>query len=184
MSYISRIYNRIAYIRFIYIYTFNRVNTCAHTIRLLSINRRLYFAHVYVLERQYVRSISMRQTRIAYISVRIISFVVIVIRRMLTIIITSTVTITINDNNSSNNLTHTQSVLGDDPKRTMHTIKFVINWNWTFICALQEKKIRDVLEKFYNVYALIESSVATPVQRIRFIPDFQFRPSGKVNDAI
>lgn len=59
---------------------------------------------------------------------------------MLTIIITSTVTITINDNNSSNNLAHTQSVLGDDSKRTMHTIKFVINGNWTFVCALQKKE--------------------------------------------
>lgn len=155
MSYISRMYNHIAYIRLIYTYTCNRViNTCAHTIRLLSINRRLYFARVYVLQRQYVRSISMRQTRIAYIPVRIISFVVIV-RRMLTIIITSTVTITINDNNSSNNLAHTQSVLGDDSKRTMHTIKFVINGNWTFVCALQKmEKIHDFLEKFYNVYAL------------------------------
>lgn len=106
---------------------------------IVYINCRLYFARVYVLQRQYVRSISMRQTRIAYISVRIISFIVIV-RRMLTVIITSTVTITINDNNSSNNLAHTQSVLGDDSKRTMHTIKFVINGNWTFVCALQKKK--------------------------------------------
>jgi len=99
----------------------------------------------------------MRQTRIAYIPVRIISFIVIV-RRMLTITITLTVTITINNNNSSNNLAHTQSVLGDDPKRIMHTIKFVINGNWTFVCALQKekKKIRDFLEKFYNVYAPTE----------------------------
>jgi len=60
-------YNRIAYIRLIYTYICNRVNTCARTIRLLSINRRLYFARVYVLlQRQYVRSIPMRQTRIAY----------------------------------------------------------------------------------------------------------------------
>lgn len=138
-----------------YTYTCNRVNTCAHTIRLLSINRRLYFARVYVLERQYVRSISMRQTRIAYISVRIISFVVSYAR--LTIIIMLTVTITINDNNSNNNLAHTQSVLGDDPKRTMHTIKFVINGNWTFVCALQkEKRIRNFLEEFYNIYAPTE----------------------------
>jgi len=63
---------------------------------------------------------------------------------MLTIIITSAVIITLNDNNSSNNLAHTQSVLGDDSKRTMHTIKFVINGNWIFACALQTKKrIRD-----------------------------------------
>jgi len=76
---------------------------------------------------------------------------------MLTIIITSAVIITLNDNNSSNNLAHTQSVLGDDSKRTMHTIKFVINGNWTFVCALQTKKrIRDFLEKFYNVYASTE----------------------------
>lgn len=93
-------YNRIACIKLIYTYTCNRVKTCAYTIRLLSINRRLYFARVYVLRRQYVRSILMRQIRIAYIPVRIFSFVVIV-RRMLTIIITSTVTITDNDNNSS-----------------------------------------------------------------------------------
>lgn len=59
---------------------------------------------------------------------------------MLTIIITSAVTITLNDNNSSNNLADTQSVLGDDSKRTMHTIKFVINGNWTLVCALQLKR--------------------------------------------
>ncbi|KAL6266816.1 hypothetical protein P5V15_003646 [Pogonomyrmex californicus] len=153
-SYISHMYNHIAYIRLIYTYTCNRVNTCAlyDDTFIVYKPQAVFRTCICTSERQYVRSISTRQIRIAYISVRIISFVVIT-RRMLIIIITSIVTITINDNNSSNYLAHTQSVLGNDPKRTVHTIKFVINMKLDIRLRFAKKKICDFLEKFCNVYA-------------------------------